>query len=233
MTLFIVGLLNGRHRERGEGWGWGGVLLLILPFTTSSSSPPFFKFFFSSPTTHCCRDKRIKGETLFLPFPISAVFSKSPGRNLLGWKCQATELWMRCRARSCCSWPHFFPKSFSLGWDLSPRGSECPFPGGTTGQQTFCPHSWMGPILSLDRWSSVATAPTYRDIIPRKYQHPGMVTYIPAVSGSWTEALLEGPNFAAKHLLLVPAAQRYFGASPDYWFFLPFNWPLVIPTAAW
>lgn len=24
MTLFIVGRLNGRHTERGEGWGQGG-----------------------------------------------------------------------------------------------------------------------------------------------------------------------------------------------------------------
>lgn len=47
MTLFIVGRLNGRHTERGEGWGQGGgvVLLLILPFTTSSSSSSFLFFF--------------------------------------------------------------------------------------------------------------------------------------------------------------------------------------------
>lgn len=70
---------TAQGEEGGMGMG-GIVLLLILPFTTSSSSS--FLFFF--PIAHCCHDKRIKGETLFLPFPISAVFSKSPGRSLLG-----------------------------------------------------------------------------------------------------------------------------------------------------
>lgn len=121
----------------GTGRGGRGGCIIV-----NSAIYNFFFFFFFliifSPATHCCRDKRIKGETLFLPFPISAVYSKSPGRSLLGWKCQTTELWMRCRAWSCCSWPHSFPKFFPMGWDLSPQGSECPFPRGTIGHnKTF------------------------------------------------------------------------------------------------
>lgn len=41
-----------------------------------------------------------------------------------------------------------------------------------------------------------------------------------AVFGSQTEALFQGPGFSAKRLfLMMPAARRYFGASPDYGFF--------------
>lgn len=221
MTLFIVGLLNGRQREREEGWGGGLILLLILPFITSSSSFIFF------PTTHCCQDKRIRGETLFLPFSISAVFSKSPDRRLLGWKCQATEVCTRCRAWSCCCSPHTLPNSLSTvmwtKWDtphtptpelrgsLTQRGhKDTNHPFTTTIGWTLCP--WM----EAASWPEIShTGPLF----PGNKNIQATLAYVPVVFRSWTKALFKGPGYSAKDLLLVLAVWKYSGANPSYGLF--------------
>lgn len=124
MTLFIVGLLNG-HRQRGEGWGCIIVNSAIYNFF-------FFFFLILFPPTHCFCDKRIKGETLFLPFPISAVLSKSPGGNLVGMKVRNQGAVDEMQGLILQLLTSFLPKILSHGVTLVPTGLSVPSRGNTT-----------------------------------------------------------------------------------------------------